>query len=229
MSINPDEGYFLVDKPLNWTSFQVVNKIKYLFKHRLKKKIKIGHAGTLDPLASGLLIVCYGKMTKQISTFQDLHKEYTGVIRLGSTTPSFDLETEVDQEFDTSHLTESLIVNAAQEMVGPNEQIPPLYSAKKIDGERAYHLARKGVKKELKKNLVQINAFDVSSETLLDVSFRIECSKGTYIRSIARDLGEKLNCGGHLTELRRTAIGQYKVESACTIDQIVKEFEKEDS
>lgn len=229
MTMNSDEGYFLVDKPLNWTSFQVVNKIKYLFKHRLKKKIKIGHAGTLDPLASGLLIVCYGKMTKQISTFQDLSKEYTGIIRLGSTTPSFDLETEVDREFETSHLNEIMIANAAHEMVGSYEQIPPLYSAKRIDGERAYNFARKGVKKELKKNLVQIDEFEIRCETHFDVSFKIACSKGTYIRSIARDIGEKLKCGGHLTKLRRTAIGQYKVENACTIDQIVKEFEKEDS
>lgn len=202
----------LLDKPYKWTSFDVVKKIRGAV--RIKK---VGHAGTLDPLATGLLIVCTGKMTKQINEYQALYKEYTGDICLGKTTPSFDLETEVDSEKDISHLTEEMIREAANSFIGEQMQVPPVFSAVKVDGKRAYKSAREGKTVKLEPRPIQIFAFEITAITLPIISFQIACSKGTYIRSIARDIGEKLNVGGHLTTLRRTAIGPFRVEDALDV------------
>lgn len=218
--IIPESGYFLIDKPLKWTSFQTVNKVKYLLKHRFGTKIKIGHAGTLDPLADGLLILCYGKMTKQIHEFQDMEKEYSGIFQLGATTPSFDLETAFDQTFPTDHITDELVKKAAANMIGVQMQLPPQYSAKKVEGTRAYEFARKGIHKELKENRIEVFKFDANLNGDLEVRFLIRCSKGTYIRTIANDFGAALNSGAYLKSLRRTAIGKYRVEDAHSIDAI---------
>ena len=211
----------LVDKPLNITSFGAVNRIKRIFVRKTnKKRYKIGHAGTLDPLATGLLILCSGKKTKTISSFQNLPKEYTATIKLGATTPSFDLETEIDQTYDISDITENKIRECAKSFVGEQEQLPPIFSAKKINGKRAYDLARAGEEVKVKPNRITIYSFDVEEINLPEVKVRITCSKGTYIRSIAYDFGKKLNNGGHLTELRRTKIGEYKVQDASSIEEI---------
>ena len=198
------EGSVLfIDKPLNWTSFDVVNKIRWLLKTTFSiKKIKVGHAGTLDPLASGLVIVCTGRATKQITQYQDLEKAYDANIRLGATTPSFDLETEVDETFPWKHITEERLKQALKDLTGPQEQMPPIFSAKSVDGKRAYVMARKGKTVELKKQPVIIHKLKLNSLNLPDLSVQVECSKGTYIRSLARDLGEELDSGGHLTERR---------------------------
>ena len=221
MKIDPEGGYILVDKPLTWTSFQVVNKVKYLIKHRVGQKIKVGHAGTLDPLASGLLILCYGKMTKEISRFQDMKKVYSGVFVLGATTPSFDRETEVDQRFETTHIDAQALESAVKGLTGTLLQAPPLYSAKRIEGERAYELARRGEDRKLDRKQVDIYRFDVELTESTEVKFEIECSKGTYIRSLARDLGEALNSGAYLKSLRREAIGSYHVKDAHTIEDLI--------
>ena len=216
----------VLDKPFEWTSFDVVNKIKWKLKKKLKlKKIKVGHAGTLDPLATGMLLVCTGKNTKKISDLQGLEKEYTGSFTLGATTPSFDLETEVDQNFPTEHITEDLILQAAQEMTGTQEQAPPIFSAKKTNGVRAYELARKGKDVELKKNTVEVAAFEILKVEMPKVYFRITCSKGTYIRSIARDFGLALDSGGYLSELRRTRIGPYRIEDALSVEEAAELIE----
>lgn len=212
----------LIDKPLHWTSFNVVAKLRYTLRNIYKiKKFKVGHAGTLDPLATGLLIICTGKMTKQISTFQDGKKEYTGNIRLGATTPSYDLETEINQEFSLEDITKNDILQAAKSFEGEIDQTPPLFSAKKIDGKRAYEHARKGEEIELKKNRVTIDLFEITKVELPDVKFKIACSKGTYIRSLAHDLGKALNNGGHLTELRRTKSGDFDVKNALSVEEAV--------
>lgn len=218
--INPEGGFLLINKPLTWTSFQAVNKIKFLIKYNTGTKMKVGHAGTLDPLATGLLIVCYGKMTKQIAGFQDMPKEYTGTIKLGATTPSFDLETEIDQTYPTEHITEGMVRECAKKMIGLQKQKPPIFSAKKIDGQRAYELARSGVKMEMKENEIEVFNFEIDAYENSVISFRIACSKGTYIRSMANDLGERLSCGGHLTSLCRTAIGKYRNEDAISLEQL---------
>ncbi|MGB1039431.1 MAG: tRNA pseudouridine(55) synthase TruB [Flavobacteriales bacterium] len=225
MSLEPIDFYggevLLVDKPENISSFGAVNRIKRAFIRRTKKKrYKIGHAGTLDPLATGLLIMCSGKKTKTISGFQGLPKEYTGKIVLGATRPSFDIETEIDKTFDYSHLTEKEILACAESFLGENEQMPPIYSAKKVNGNRAYDLARKGEEVKLKPSLITIHEFEITKIELPDVHFRINCSKGTYIRSIAHDFGAKLNNGGYLLDLRRTKIGDYSVENAQSIEEI---------
>ena len=199
----------LVDKPLGWTSFQAVKKVKY----GLKAK-KIGHAGTLDPLATGLLIICTGKMTKQIDGIQAQTKEYTGTIVLGASTPSIDLETAIDTTYPTEHITEALIYEAALAFTGEITQTPPLYSAVKIDGKRAYEIARKGGEAEIKSRQVQVYAFEITDIQMPNVQVRIACSKGTYIRSMARDFGLHLGSGAYLTNLRRTKIGDYRVEDA---------------
>lgn len=234
----------LIDKPLKWTSFDVVKKIHYQLRKELDiKKIKVGHAGTLDPLATGLLIVCTGKFTKKIDEIQAQTKEYTGVITIGATTPSFDLEKEVDEEFPIDHITKEMIEEIAKSFIGEQQQTAPIHSAKKIDGKRAYEYARSGEEVEIKSSLVTIKSFGVlgisnninelkevviidenykndrinlapNYEKGLHVKFRITCSKGTYIRSIARDFGIKLNSGAHLSELRRTKIGDFDVEKA---------------
>ncbi|WP_299757598.1 tRNA pseudouridine(55) synthase TruB [uncultured Pontibacter sp.] len=206
----------LINKPLDWTSFDVVKKVRNTI--RVKK---VGHAGTLDPLATGLLILCTGKFTKRIDEIQGQEKEYTGVIRLGETTPSYDRETEVTETRDIGHLTEENIKAAARTFVGTIEQIPPIYSAVQIDGKRAYDLARKGKEVELKSRTVTIQAFDIISINGPEVEFRVVCSKGTYIRSLAHDLGQQLGVGAHLSKLERTRIGVYKLEDALTIDDII--------
>lgn len=216
----------LLDKPLNWTSFQLVNKVRWEIKQKHKiKKIKVGHAGTLDPLATGLLIICTGKQTKLIDQYQAQEKEYTGTFELGSTTPSFDLETEVDQTFDTSHLTPEMIQNAKQQFIGNISQLPPVFSAVKKDGKRLYEFARAGETVELKPRNVSISEFEITKIELLTVHFRVVCSKGTYIRSLANDFGMALNCGAHLSSLRRTRIGDYNIEKALTLEEFLAELE----
>ncbi|MCP4884412.1 MAG: tRNA pseudouridine(55) synthase TruB [Flavobacteriales bacterium] len=212
----------LIDKPLNWTSFQVVNKIRWAIRRKFNlKKIKVGHAGTLDPLATGLLILCTGKMTKKINLYQAESKEYTGTITLGGTTPSFDLETEVNQTFPTDHITEELLLEAAKSFKGLIQQKPPIYSAIKKDGVRLYELARKGEQTEIKSREVHIIDFEITKIDLPEVSFRIECSKGTYIRSIADDFGKKLESGAHLSSLRRTKSGNFDLSTAISPELFV--------
>ena len=205
----------LINKPLEWTSFDVVNKLR----HRLKIK-KIGHAGTLDPLATGLLIICTGKMTKQIDGFQAQEKEYVGKFVVGQTTPSYDLETEPGEPRDIGLITEDQIRKTTQQFIGRIQQIPPLHSAIKIDGKRAYELARKGIEQELKPREVEIKEFEITNVDKPWVSFRVVCSKGTYVRSLARDFGNALGVGAYLAELCRTRIGHFKLENALTIDQV---------
>jgi tRNA pseudouridine55 synthase len=217
----------LFDKPLNWTSFQLVNKVRWLIRQQYGiKKIKVGHAGTLDPLATGLLIICTGKETKNISTYQSQEKEYTGTITLGATTPSFDLETEIDQTFPIDALTEDILQETAKQFTGEIQQKPPIYSAIKKDGKRLYELARAGETTEISARTVTVTDFDLTRIELPEVDFKIGCSKGTYIRSIANDYGAALNNGGHLSALRRTAIGNYQVEDAMGIDEF-EEFLKD--
>ncbi len=219
-SENLSEGQIIeLDKPLGWTSFQAVNKLKWLFKKNfdLPKKFKIGHAGTLDPLATGLLLICTGKMTKQISTLQAQEKEYTGTFTIGATTPSFDLETEVNQTFATEHITNDLIQNIVHQFLGEIIQTPPIYSAVKKDGERLYNLARKGETTEIPTRKVMIYEFDITRVQLPEVDFRVKCSKGTYIRSLADDFGKALQSGAYLSALRRTKIGKHEVNTAYSI------------
>ena len=211
-----DEGrVLLIDKPLEWTSFDVVNKLRY----KLKIK-KIGHAGTLDPLATGLLIICVGKMTKRIDEFMGLEKEYTGKFVLGQTTPSHDLETDVSESKDVSYLTEEKIKQATRPFIGKVLQVPPLHSAIKVGGKRAYEFARKGKPLELKSREVEINDFEITDIALPIVSFRIVCSKGTYIRSIARDYGEALGTGAYLSQLCRTRIGNFLLKDATSPEAV---------
>ncbi|MEE4177448.1 MAG: tRNA pseudouridine(55) synthase TruB [Bacteroides sp.] len=213
-----DGAVLTFNKPLGWTSFDVVNKVRSMMRYVLGiKKLKTGHAGTLDPLASGLLIICTGKQTKSIESFQEMEKEYTGTIFLGKTTPSFDLETQVDEHYPTGHITHELVLQAAANLSGHQEQIPPLFSAKKIEGERAYEFARRGEHTELKSRKVVISEFEITRYELPEVDFRVVCSKGTYIRSLARDFGKELHSGAHLKSLRRTRIGNFKADGAWTI------------
>lgn len=210
----------LVNKPYTWTSFQVVNKLKYHIKHKYGvKKFKIGHAGTLDPLATGLLIICIGKFTKRIEEFQAKEKEYTGVFRLGATTPCFDLEKPIDNEYPYLHITNDDILRVANSFIGEIDQTPPLFSAVKVEGKRAYELARENKEVELKSKKIVISEFEVKNINLPDVEFRIVCSKGTYIRSIVRDFGLALNSGAHLIELERTRIGEFKLEDALNVNE----------
>lgn len=212
----------LIDKPLNWTSFQVVNKLRWHIRKAFNiKKIKVGHAGTLDPLATGLLVICTGKMTKQIDTFQAQVKEYTGTITLGSTTPSFDLETEIDNTFPTEHISEELIKKTTTQFIGDIEQYPPVFSAIKKDGKRLYEFAREGKSVEIKSRSIHISEFEITRFENNEVGFRVVCSKGTYIRSLAHDFGKALQSGGHLTALRRTKIGDFHVDSAQTIEAFI--------
>lgn len=213
----------LIDKEYNWTSFDAVNKIRILLKNRLGiKKIKVGHAGTLDPLATGLIIVCTGKMTKQITSFQDQEKVYEATIKLGETTPSFDLESEVDGTYPTDHINLEKLNEVLKKFVGEIDQIPPLFSAKYINGTRAYEYARKGSEIELKSQKIKIHSIELIHFDLPFVKLRIICSKGTYIRALARDIGKSLESGAYLSDLRRTGIGQFDVKNAITMN----EFEK---
>jgi tRNA pseudouridine55 synthase len=208
----------LIDKPLTWSSFQAVNKLKYILKRKydLPKKFKIGHAGTLDPLATGLLIICTGKFTKKITEIQAQAKEYTGTITVGATTPSYDLETEIDATFPTNHITEDLIKETTKQFLGEIDQKPPIFSAIKKDGKRLYEHARAGEEVEIASRKTTIYEFEITRIELPEIDFRIACSKGTYIRSIAFDFGIALNSGGHLTKLRRTKIGDYSVDNGVS-------------
>ena len=209
------------DKPLEWTSFGLVNKVRYLLcRHIGEKKLKVGHAGTLDPLATGVLIICTGKATKQIDTLQAKTKEYVATLQLGATTPSFDLETEVDATYPTAHITEEKVKEALTRFIGRIEQVPPSYSACKVDGKRAYDLARQGKEVELKAKVLVIDEIELLdfNPTAMQTTIRVVCSKGTYIRALARDIGLALESGAHLTALRRTRIGDYRVEDCHTLD-----------
>ena len=213
----------LIDKPLNWTSFQAVNKIRWHIKQRFKiKKIKVGHAGTLDPLATGLLIICCGKETKNINTYQGQIKEYTGTFTIGATTPSYDLETEVDKTYPIDHISETLVKETTQQFIGTIQQKPPIFSAIKKDGKRLYELARKGETTEIKPREVTISEFEITNINFPKVDFRVVCSKGTYIRSLAYDFGLALNSGAHLSALRRTKIGNFLVDNSPTIDGFIE-------
>ena len=209
----------LIDKPLKWSSFQAVNKLKYLLINKvgLPKKFKIGHAGTLDPLATGLLLICTGKFTKRISELQGQAKEYTGTFYIGATTPSYDLETEIDQTFPTQHIDEALIHKTVKQFLGEIDQKPPIFSAIKKDGVRLYEHARAGESIEIESRKTTIHEFEITRITLPEIDFRVVCSKGTYIRSLAYDFGKAMNSGSHLTVLRRTKIGDYDVKNAIDI------------
>ncbi|WP_372937531.1 tRNA pseudouridine(55) synthase TruB [Seonamhaeicola sp.] len=220
----------LINKPLNWTSFQVVNKLRWEIRQAFNiKKIKVGHAGTLDPLATGLLIICTGKKTKEINTYQAQIKEYTGTFVLGSTTPSFDLETEINEHFPTKHITETLIHETTKQFIGNIEQFPPVFSAIKKDGKRLYEFARAGEDVEIKPRKVAISEFEITkidssvapNKNAINVDFRVVCSKGTYIRSLANDFGKALNSGAHLSALKRTRIGDFNVENATSIETFI--------
>lgn len=208
----------LIDKPLTWTSFQAVSKLKFVLKKKfnLPKRFKIGHAGTLDPLATGLLIICTGKFTKTINEIQAQEKEYTGTIKLGETTPSYDLETEIDRTFPIAHITENLLNETLQQFTGEIMQKPPVFSAIKKDGKRLYEHARAGEEVEIEARKTTIYDFELTRIELPEVDFKVKCSKGTYIRSLAYDFGKALHSGGHLTALRRTKIGNYSVENAIS-------------
>lgn len=235
----------LINKPLKWTSFQVVNKMKYLIKSFERNRvmpeknagnlsniqhstsnIKIGHAGTLDPLATGLLIVCTGKQTKNIESYQAQEKEYTGTFYIGATTPCFDLEKEIDAHYPTDHITDDMIKQTTAQFIGKIQQTPPLFSAIKIDGKRAYDIARAGKTAEIKSKEIEIKVFEITRIAMPEVDFRVVCSKGTYIRSLARDYGIALNSGAHLTALCRTRIGDYRLENSLTIEQFEQELKK---
>jgi len=219
----------LVDKPLTWSSFQVVNKLRWKIKNKLGiKNIKVGHAGTLDPLATGLLILCTGKKTKTIESFMGLEKTYSGTITIGATRPSYDMESEIDATFKTSHITDELIKTTAQNMVGDYDQMPPVFSAKKVNGKRAYEYARAGEEVILQTKLINISKFEITKIEGLNIDFIICCSKGTYIRSIAHDFGKLLDSGAYLSELRREKIGEYDVANAKSIEEWLEEIETSD-
>ncbi|GAB1404616.1 tRNA pseudouridine(55) synthase TruB [Lentimicrobium sp.] len=224
MPFHFEEGeVLLINKPLGWSSFDVINRFRYFLRKQLGiKKIKVGHAGTLDPLADGLLIVCTGKFTKRIEEFQGQEKEYTGTFRLGATTPSFDLEHEIDKKYETAHITEDMINEAARKFTGDILQIPPQYSAIKVGGKRAYKFARDETEVRLEARPINIRRFEITRIALPDVDFRISCSKGTYIRSLARDFGEALNSGAHLTALRRTRIGGFSLSNAYELENLME-------
>ena len=221
---NPLEGEILyIDKPLHWTSFDAVKRVRSIMSSRLKiKKIKVGHAGTLDPLATGVMIVCTGKATKRIDELQAHTKEYVATIALGATTPSYDLETEIDATYPTEHITREMVDEVLKKFTGRIEQVPPAFSACKIDGKRAYKMARKGKEVELKAKILVIDEIELLEYSQQSIVVRVVCSKGTYIRALARDIGTALNSGGHLTALRRTRVGDVKVEECLTVEQAVE-------
>ena len=215
----------LVDKPLEWTSFDVVNKIRHTLRYTLdigkKRKVKVGHAGTLDPMATGLLLVCTGKYTKQINQLTGLPKSYTGTIKLGASTPSYDIESEEDALYPIDHITPEMLKDAVEELTGPIMQKPPIYSAIKKKGEKLYQLARRGEDVEIEPRPVTIESFQLLNDDLGNLEFEVTCSKGTYIRSLAHDLGQLLDSGGYLTSLRRDAVGMYPVDKAFDIEEVV--------
>ena len=218
----------LIDKPLHWTSFQVVNRMRSAIKRKFDiKKIKVGHAGTLDPLATGLLIICTGKFTKKIDEYQGLFKEYTGTFTVGATTPSFDLETAINEQFSIEHVTEKLIKDTTQQFIGEIDQIPPIFSAIQLDGKRAYDSARKGKFIELNSRKVTVHEFEITQINLPKIDFRIKCSKGTYIRSIAHDFGKAMNTGSHLSALKRTKIGEFSIENSMSLEDFLQQINLE--
>lgn len=221
---NPLEGEILyIDKPLHWSSFDAVKRVRGIMMRRLKlKKMKVGHAGTLDPLATGVMIICTGKATKRIDELQSHTKEYVATIALGASTPSFDLETEIDAIYPTEHITRENVEEIFKKFTGRIEQVPPAFSACKIDGKRAYKMARKGKEVELKAKILVIDEIELLEYSQQSIVIRVVCSKGTYIRALARDIGQALNSGGHLTALRRTRVGDVKVEDCLTVDQAVE-------
>lgn len=223
------EGAFLlVDKPKDWTSFDVVNKIRYTIKFKLGvKKIKVGHSGTLDPMATGLLILCTGKFTKKLEGFQNLTKVYTGTMTLGASTPSFDAETEIDASYPVNHITEELIQSERQQFLGDLEQVPPIFSAIKVDGQPLYKKARKGIKVEIKPRPVHIYQFDFQRIAVPEIDFTVKCSKGTYIRSLTNDFGNALKSGAYLSTLCRTQIGDFQLSDAWDINDLIEHIEKE--
>ena len=217
----------LIDKPLKWSSFQVVNKLRWEIKKTFDiKKIKVGHAGTLDPLATGLLLVCTGKMTKQIQELQDQKKVYSGTMTLGSTTPSYDLETDINQKFSTDHICENILRETTKQFIGEIEQYPPLYSAIKKDGKRLYEYARLGQDIDIKPRKIFIESFNITKFQNQKVDFEVQCGKGTYIRSLANDFGKALNSGAHLSSLRRTKIGDFSINDAIEINEFVESLKK---
>lgn len=228
MNFKEGEVLFL-NKPLTWTSFNLVAKVRYQLCRTMKvKKLKVGHAGTLDPLATGVMIICTGKATKRIEEFQGHTKEYIATIRLGATTPSYDLEKEIDATYPTEHITRELVEQTLKRFVGAIEQIPPAFSACKVDGERAYELARKGKEVELKPKLLVIDELELLTCNLPEIEIRVVCSKGTYIRALARDIGEALGSGAHLTALSRTRVGEVKLEHCLTPDAFVEWLEQQE-
>lgn len=212
-----DGQLLLIDKPLGWSSFQAVNKVKWAIRKKFKlKKIKVGHAGTLDPLATGLLLICTGKFTKKLDELQGQVKEYTGTFYIGATTPSYDRESEIDQEFPVEHITEALIQQTTSTFIGKTQQLPPIFSALKKDGKRLYEYAREGETVEIKPRTIEIFEFEITRIALPEIDFRVVCSKGTYIRSLGHDFGKAMASGAHLFALRRTKIGDYYVDKALT-------------
>ena len=215
------------DKPYRWTSFDVVGKVRWLICRRLKvKKLKVGHAGTLDPLATGVLIVCTGRATKRIEELQSGTKEYYATIRLGATTPSYDLEKPIDATYPTEHITREMVEQVLERFKGKIEQVPPTFSACKVDGKRAYEMARKGNEVELKPKTLVIDEIELTEFNLPDITIRVVCSKGTYIRALARDIGEALQSGGHLIALRRTRVGDYRVEDCLNPEKFTEWLDK---
>ena len=213
----------LIDKPLDWTSFDVVNKIRYQLKRKLNiKKIKVGHSGTLDPKATGLLVICTGKFTKRLTNLQGLTKTYTGTIGLGVTTPSYDVETEVDERFPVDHITPDMLEETRKSFLGELQQLPPIFSAVKVDGQPLYKRARKGQTVEIKPRSVRIDEFEITHVQMPEVGFKVSCSKGTYIRSLAYDFGKACNSGGYLTSLQRTRVGEFSLEDAWSLDDFLQ-------
>lgn len=220
-----DGQVLLFDKPLEWTSFQLVNKVRWLIRKNLNiKKIKVGHAGTLDPLATGLMIICTGKFTKRLSEFMGQEKEYTGTITLGGTTPSYDLETEIDETFPTEHITEEAIYAFAKAYQGAIQQRPPIFSALKKEGKRLYEFARAGEEVDIPTREIHISSFEITRIAMPEVDFKVSCSKGTYIRSLAFDFGKGLQSGAHLSALRRTRIGDFLVDASQSLDDFIASF-----
>lgn len=226
-----EEGQVLLfDKPVYWTSFDLVNKVRIIIRSTFGiKKIKVGHAGTLDPLASGLMIVCTGKATRKIDDFRDLDKEYIATIHLGESTPSFDLETETDNRYPTDHITEEMVKDVLAGFLGEQKQLPPMYSAKLISGKRAYEFARKGIEKKLDPVSVFFREIELLSFEIPEIKVRVLCSKGTYLRSFARDFGTALKSGGYLSSLERTAIGAFHVRNAYSLDKFQEYIEQMNS
>jgi len=223
-----EEGKVLLfDKPAYWTSFDLVNKVRIMIRSSFGlKKIKVGHAGTLDPLATGLLIVCTGRATKKIDEFRDLDKEYVATFHVGATTPSFDLETETDNHYPTEHITEEMVREVLNGFIGEQKQLPPMYSAKLLDGKRAYEFARKGIDKKLEPVTIFIKEIELVSFNMPEIKVRMVCSKGTYVRSFARDFGLALKSGSYLSALQRTAIGEYKLKDAYSLDDFKLNIEQ---